>query len=322
MKSSSRIIRFLAYIVIGVVLVVGIVGLFRRFLAAPAGFPTPYHLTIESGQTLFSISHELYDAHVIRSTRLFEVFMIALDSEKRVSEGEYYFEKPVSAFEIALRISGRQFGIDRKRVTFPEGFTNKQMAARLEQTMPGFDTELFLMLAKEYEGYLFPDTYSFFPSITPDVVVGVLKRNFATQTMDLESSFLTSNRKRSDVIIMASIIEKEANKAEEMPVIAGILWKRIDEGKALQVDAPFLYTLGKASSELTRKDLASNSLYNTYTHKGLPPTPISNPGLDAIKAALAPVDSPYYFYLHGSDGVVHYATTYKEHQKNIALYLK
>ncbi len=316
-----RFTRPILLIASGLVLVVVFVALFRNFLAAPGEFPAPYHLTIERGQTLFSVSGELSDAKVIKSRRLFELFMIAFGSEKQVSEGEYYFEKPVSVLEVALRISGRQFGIDRKKVTFPEGFTNKQMADRLAQTLPNFDTELFLTLAHEYEGYLFPDTYSFFPSITPDVIVGVLKRNFATQTRGLEASFLTSNRKRNDIIIMASIIEKEASTALEMPIIAGILWKRIDEGKPLQVDAPFLYTLGKSSSELTRKDLASDSLYNTYKHKGLPPTPISNPGLDAIKAALQPVDSPYYFYLHGKDGMIHYASTYSEHKKNIQKYL-
>ena len=311
---------------VSIIAFVVLVGFFvvwlRSFMAPPENFPTPYRLTVETGQTLFSISRELKDAQAIRSTRLFEIFMIALGSERRVSDGEYYFATPTSVLEIAVRISGRQFGIDRRKVTFPEGFTAKQMSDRLGATFPEFDTALFLTLAKESEGYLFPDTYSFFPSITPDVVVGMLKRNFETQVAPLEQSFRTSSRKRNDIVIMASIIEKEASNAEEMPIISGILWKRLDQGMALQVDAPFLYTLGKPSSELTRKDLASKSPYNTYIYKGLTPTPISNPGLDAIKAAIAPQDSPYLFYLHGNDGVVHYAVTYKEHQKNIAKYLR
>ncbi len=303
-------------------LIVLFVSLINSVIGAPKDFPTPYRLTIERGQTLFSVSQELVRDHAIRSPRVFEAFMITLGSEKNLSEGEYYFANPASALEIALRISGKHFGIDRTRVTFPEGFTNKQIAARLAAAFPGFDETVFLTLAKNSEGYLFPDTYTFFPSVTPDVVLSALKNNFATQLIPFESSILTSGRKRSDLIIMASIIEKEANKAEEMPIIAGILWKRLDQGMALQVDAPFLYTLGKDSSELTRKDLASNSPYNTYKNKGLPPTPISNPGLDAIKAAISPEDSPYYFYLHGADGVARYAKTYKEHQQNIAKYLR
>ncbi len=305
-----------------VVLVVGGVYLFRQFISAPASFPAPYRLTIEEGQTLFSISRELKRDNVIRSSRLFEIWMIALGTERTVSEGEYYFAKPLSSFEIALRISGRQFGIERKKVTFPEGFTAKQMADRLAATFPGFDTTLFMTLAKGSEGYLFPDTYTFFPSVTPDVVVAILKRNFAEQLVPLEQRIVTSGRKRADIITMASIIEKEADSADEMPIIAGILWKRFDKGMPLQVDAPFLYTLGKSSSELTRKDLTSNSPYNTYRNKGLPPTPISNPGIDAITAAISPTDSPYWYYLHDSDGVIHYASTYTEHKKNIARYLR
>jgi UPF0755 protein len=313
--------RLLKYIGIIIVLAAIWIGV-RALIAPPSDFPVPYRLTIEEGQSLFSISHELQDAGAIKYTKPFEMFMIVLGSERRVSEGEYYFKKPATALEIAFRISGRQFGIDRTKVTFPEGFTAKQMSDRLGAALPDFDTVLFLTLAKESEGYLFPDTYSFFPSVTPDVVVALLKRNFEEQLVPLQQSIRTSGRSQKDIIIMASIIEKEANKAEEMPIISGILWKRIDQGMAMQVDAPFLYTLGKESSELTRKDLASNSPYNTYKNKGLPPGPISNPGLDAIKAAAAPVPSDYYYYLHDRDGGVHFAKTYKEHQSNIAKYLR
>jgi UPF0755 protein len=121
---------------------------------------------------------------------------------------------------------------------------------------------------------------------------------------------------------MASIIEKEAKGEEDRYFISGILWKRISKGIPLQVDAPFLYILGKESSELTRADLAINSPFNTYKNKGLTPSPIGNPGLESIKAAIKPKDSPYLYYLHDSDGNIHYAKTYTEHLKNINKYLK
>lgn len=301
-----------------------VVGFFwglRTLIAPPKDFPTPYRLTIESGQTLFSISRELFSAQAIRSTTVFEMFMISLGAERRVSEGEYYFEHPASSLEIALRISGRQFGIDRIRVTFPEGFTNKQMADRLAKTFPGFDTTLFLTLAQGTEGYLFPDTYSFFPTVTPDFVIAALKRNFKQQTQSLLKDAEATSRSFRDVMIMASIVEKEANGNEDRAMIAGILWKRLDAGIPLQVDAPFLYILGKQSSELTRADLAISSPYNTYRNKGLTPTPIGNPGLASIIAALHPQTSPYLYYLHDKSGMIHYATTYAEHKKNIARYL-
>jgi UPF0755 protein len=296
--------------------------LFRQYMSAPRDFPTPYQLSIERGQTLFSVSNELRRDRVIRSSRMFELWMIALGSEKTVSEGEYYFEKPVSSLEVALRISGKHFGIDRKRVTFPEGFTNKQIADRLAATFPEFDAVLFLTLAKGSEGYLFPDTYGFFPSVTPDAVLTTLKRTFTTKVAPLTDDIERSGRSERDIIIMASIIEKEANGPEDRAVVSGILWKRLDQGIPLQVDAPFLYTLGKESKELTMTDLTTNSPYNTYRNKGLTPTPIGNPGLASIEAAIKPAPSPYLYYLHDENGVIHYASTYAEHKKNIAAYLR
>jgi UPF0755 protein len=313
-KKSLRVILLL-------VLGGGIIFFFQLAFSAPAYFPAPYRLIIEPGQTLFSISDEMTTDQAIRYPRLFELSMIILGSEKRISSGEYYFETPVSAIEIALRISGRQFGISRKKVTFPEGFTNKQIAARLGQTFSGFDSVLFSTLAKGSEGYLFPDTYSFFPSVTPDFILATLKRNFDTKTSSLESAIETSGRTKKEIITMASILEKEASGDADRSVVAGILWKRYDSGMALQVDAPFLYILGKESKDLTKDDLALNSPYNTYRNKGLPPGPIGNPGLAAITAAIYPEASPYLYYLHDSKGQIHYAVTYKEHQKNIIQYL-
>lgn len=296
--------------------------LYNHFFVAPSEFPTPYHLTIEPGQTLFSVSAELYNDNVIRSRRLFEISMLSLGNENNISEGEYYFSEPLTVLGVAMRISGKQFGIDRQRVTFPEGFTTINMADRLSAIFPNFDRALFLALTKDDQGYLFPDTYKFFPSLAPDLVVTTLKRNFQKKIAPLEESIAASGHTREEIITMASIIEKEANGVEDRAVISGILWARIARDMPLQVDAPFLYLLNKESSELTLKDLAIDSPYNTYRNKGLPPGPINNPGLEAIKAAINPQTSPYLYYLHDAQGVIHYASTYQEHQINIKRYLK
>jgi UPF0755 protein len=122
---------------------------------------------------------------------------------------------------------------------------------------------------------------------------------------------------------MASIIEEEARTEETRRTIAGILWKRLDNGWPLQVDAAFAFVNGKKkSSELTVEDLAIKSPYNTYANKGLPPTPISNPGLDAISATIRPIATKYYFYLSDDDGNMHYAVTNAEHEANKAKYLE
>lgn len=311
----------------GVILIIvgalyGLVSTANWLLLPPPSFPAPYRVTIDNGQSLFSISRELASDGAIRSRRLFEMIMLTLGSDKTISRGEYYFEKPIGVVGMALRISGREFGIDRSKVTFPEGFTNKQMAERLESELHNFDSKLFLNLAKESEGYLFPDTYHFMPWTTPDVVVNTLKKTFDQKTQNLSDEIKASKRSLKDIITMASIIEKEASGNDDRAVISGVLWKRIDRGIPLQVDAPFLYILGKESSELTHKDLGLDSPFNTYKYKGLPPSAIGNPGLASIEAALKPQDSPYLYYLHDNDGNIHYAKTFTEHQRNIRKYLK
>lgn len=288
----------------------------------PKTFPSPYRITINSGQSLFSISEELSKDGALRSRRIFEMLMLTFGSDKTINKGEYYFEKPISVVELALRISGRDFGIDRTRVTFPEGFTNKQIALRLDKELSDFDSNLFLEIAKDSEGYLFPDTYNFFPWSTPDTVLTTLKKTFEQKIEPLNKEISSSKYSLKDIVIMASIIEKEARGEEDRFIISGILWKRIQKGIPLQVDAPFLYILGKESSELTITDLATNSPFNTYKYKGLPPSPIGNPGIESIKASLRPTDSPYLYYLHDKNGNIYYAKTYDEHKQNIKKYLK
>lgn len=322
MDRNTQKTKVFGGLIILVATIIFFVSAVRSLMAAPNDFPVPYHVVIDPGQSLFSISHELEQAHIIKSPRLFEVFMISFGSETNVSEGEYYFEKAENVFQVAMRISGRQFGIDRYKVTFPEGFSNKEMATRLSTVFPDFDTALFLELAKDDQGYLFPDTYRFFPNVRPDIILTTLKRTFIKKVPSFTLDAQTSKRSPNDIIVMASLIEKEASGNNDRKTIAGILWKRIDSGMPLQVDAPFLYLLGKESKDLTKTDLAMKSPYNTYINKGLPPTPINNPGILAIDAALHPEPTSYLYYLHDASGVIHYASTYSQHLRNIRTYLK
>lgn len=319
---QKRHLKRAGILLVVIMVLYGLVSLLNYLLLPPKSFPSSYRVTIDSGQSLFSISRELSDDGLIRSRRVFEMIMLTLGSDKTISRGEYYFEKPLGVIGVALRISGRDFGIDRTKVTFPEGFTNRQMAERLGSELHDFDTKLFLDLAKAHEGYLFPDTYHFMPWTTPESVMNTLRKTFDQKTRNLISDIEKSKHSLNDIIVMASLIEKEARGEEDRAFISGILWKRIEKGIPLQVDAPFLYILGKESSELTRSDLAIDSPFNTYKYKGLPPSPIGNPGLDSIKASLNPKESPYLYYLHDSEGQIYYAKTFTEHQANIRKYLK
>ena len=174
------------------------------------------------------------------------------------------------------------------------------MAKILSDKIPNFRKDLFLSNPKVKEGYLFPDTYFFFSLSTTDEIVNDMTLNFKKRTDPLETDIKNSGRSFSDIIKMASILEKEASGKEDIYIISGILWKRINMGMPLQVDAAL----------------------NTYKNTGLPVSPICNPGLLAIGAAIHPENTPYLFYLHDSDGQVHFATDFSEHRSNIARYLK
>lgn len=297
-------------------------GFVWKNIKAPTERAYPLTFEIKSGQSLFSISEQLYEENIIRSKRLFEIMMISIGSDRTISFGEFYFERPLSVIEVAFRISGKEFGVEKIKVTFPEGFSIKEMSSRLEKSFPTIDSARFEELVRNNEGYLFPDTYSFFPSVREEMIIETMKQNFVRKLAPFEKEIEGSERTKEEIIIMASLLEKEARGSEDRQVISGILWKRLDRGMRLQVDAPFLYLIGKESSELTRADLQIDSPYNTYRYLGLPPTPINNPGIDAIKAALRPEESPYLFYLHDKEGNVYYGKTYAEHLQNIKNHLR
>jgi len=278
-------------------------------------------ISIVSGQSVTQISRALYDRHIITSPRVFQFLFEVMHGS--VKAGDYLFDREISIFDVARRLEQGDYGDVSIRVVIPEGASNTMIAEILKKQLPQFDQAVFTTKTADLEGYLFPDTYFFFPSTTTDQVIQILQQAFITETSDLEQEFLASGHSREDIIIMASILEKEAtDNVEERAIISGILWKRIEKNIPLQVDAPFLYILGKGSSELTRNDLETDSPYNTYTRQGLPPTPIGNPSRGAIIAALHPVATTYLYYLHDNDGGVHYGTTYDEHINNKRTYLK
>jgi UPF0755 protein len=207
----------------------------------------------------------------------------------------------------------------------------------LSKSIPDFPVTDFIIAAKDKEGFLFPETYYFFRTSPVENVVNALSNEFTEKMKSFAADFdgdpsaqvgktiekiYGKQRTAREIIIMASILEREANNAEEAKTISGILWKRISKNMPMQVDATFLYTIQKGSSSLTRNDLETDSPYNTYTRTGLPIGPIGNPGRDMINAALHPVDSEYYYYLHDNQGGIHYAKNYQDHLKNKQKYLK
>ncbi len=207
-------------------------------------------------------------------------------------------------------------------ITIPEGYRTEQIA-RVLADAGLISYETFAERAIPEEGYLFPDTYRLYKKTTPDEIIKKMKENFERKIApEVRSEIARQKKTLSDVVIMASIVEKEARTSEDKKIIAGILWKRQKEGIGLQVDATLTYLLGKTSAELTESDLRIDSPYNTYKYRGLPKGPISNPGLETILATVYPTLSPYYYYLSDSNGSMHYARTFEEHKKNKYKYIE
>ncbi len=296
--------------------------LWLTYIRPPADFPARSFFTVEKGIGLSQLSAQLESARLIRSAGFFKLSAYISGNQGRVLSGEYFVNAPVSSIELLSRIANGAFGIEYKEVTIPEGSSVKQAAEIIKKAIPEFDTKRFIAIAAPFEGYLFPDTYRFLPKTTPEEVLQVTQKNFDDKIATIQSDIVKFGKPLSDIVKMASIVEEEGRTTITRRTISGILWKRISIGMPLQVDASFLYINGKNSYTLTLDDLAIESPYNSYLHKGLPPTPITNPGLDSLSATISPISTPYLYFLTDKHGVMHYARTFDEHRANKSQYLK
>ncbi len=286
----------------------------------PSNFPADIKIHVGKDETLMSVANNLEKKDVIRSPLLFKIAVITLNGTKSkyrsVTEGVYLFHNPVSVWNVAYRIVKGDQGLQKIRVTIPEGSTARDIAWIMLKSIPDFSAPYFLRIAEPHEGYLFPSTYYFYTDTSADEVLNTLLKTFDKM---LKSNSLfdgLSEKKKRDIVIMASIVEEEATASIDRALIAGVLWKRIEIGMPLQVDPPLAYITANTTGYITIKDTQIDSPYNTYKFKGLPKAPISNPGIDALKATLNPTKSPYLFYLSDKKGMMHYAETYEKHLIN------
>lgn len=282
-----------------VIVVVGMVFiLLAHSLTAPRDFPAGSIITVAEGAGLQKISKELEGAHLIRSTFWFRTFAIALGGERGMKAGQYYFSHPVSAPAIAWRIVFGDNKIETIKITVPEGFTNSKISKLFDKRFGFFENNLFEATAPQ--GYLFPDTYFIPITATASTTIKMMRDNFTKQVEPLLPLISGSGKTLDQIVKMASLLEAEAKTQEDRELISDILWKRLKLGMPLQVD-----------SEM-----------GTYEFQGLPKTPINNPGLISLKAALHEEATQYLYFLTGKDGKMHYSKTFDEHKQNIAKYLR
>ncbi|MBC7836557.1 endolytic transglycosylase MltG [Acetobacteraceae bacterium] len=290
-------------------------------ITAPFSFEEGVLIQVPSGESIRSVGALLKEKGLIRSSMAFEAVVRA--SGGSIIAGEYSFQQRDNIVQVGRRLAGGDFRITPVRIKIPEGSTVRNITDLLTEKIADFDGAQFYRLAQSKEGYLFPDTYFILPGATPQTVLGMMQNAFEENvlTPNVEALVKASGKSLSEIVIMASLLEKEVPDTYDRRVIAGILWKRIKLGMPLQVDAVFPYIIGKNSFELTRADLRIDSLYNTYVYKGLPVGPIANPSLDAIIAAATPIQTEYLYYLSDMQSNLHYAATYDQHLTNKATYL-
>lgn len=315
---NKDIWKFTPWIVLGIFII--IFSYVFISMLSPGNFST-VAITVEPGASVRNVGALLAEKQVIKSPALFELCSRVVAKKGTISAGNYLFETPAHVCRVAYRMSRGLYGNTQVRVTIPEGSTYREITNIIAGKYTDFNKSEFLSLAKPLEGTLFPDTYFFFPGITSQGIIDELIETYHKKTAKLLDTVSDPQKKR-EIIIMASILEREANNAEEAKVISGILWKRIAIGMPLQADATLKYTTGRGSDELTLDDLRTDGPYNTYTRTGLPPGPIGNPGLAMIESAMNPEKSPYLYYLHDNSGKVYYAKTHDEHVRNKNRYLK
>jgi UPF0755 protein len=290
-------------------------------VSAPPNFPAGKLVEIEQGVPFSVTARSLEEAGIVRSGALLSLSARATGTDSRVAAGIYKFDEPLGLYALLGRLERGERGVTEIRITFTEGMTVRDMASLLEEQLPNFDTKAFLTMARGKEGYLFPDTYFFEPTVTPEEIVTRLSETFTLRVADLADDIEAFERPLDEVMVMASLLEKEARSFEVRQTVAGILWKRIELEMPLQVDAVFGYIYGRPTFNPSLSDLEIDSPYNTYRVEGLPPGPIGNPGLESIRAAVTPIETDYLYYLTDRDGIMRYARTFEEHIENRRLYL-
>lgn len=284
----------------------------------PQNFPIETDFIVHEGSSVREIGYSLKESGYIRSTLFFRLLVRGASEKTIIQAGSYRFTEPYSTQEVIKALKSGTSRSPLLALTFPEGFSIYDIREYTKDIFQSIYIESYL----QYEGFLFPDTYYVTGTETLDELISRMRTEYEEKIAPYREQIAASGKSEREIIILASILEREANDEESMGMVSGILNNRLEVSVPLQVDAVFEYILGKTSEELTLSDLALDSPYNTYTNKGLPPTPIANPGLMAIEAALNPTPSAYFYYLTGADGTFHYAKDFEGHKINKERYLR
>ncbi len=293
--------------------------------------------TIQPGESVNSVAVNLEALGFIRDAEAFRTYLIYSGLDTSIQAGEYRLSAGMSPIQIAHELQDAT-SAEVRFVVLP-GWRMEELAASLSTSglsvtpddfyeavgnpPKGFD---FLVGANSAEGFLFPDSYIFSRQINAEELVAELVRHFALRlSRDLELAYQNQGLTVYQAVTLASIVQREAVRVEEAPQIASVYLNRLNIGMKLEADPTVQYAVGYNALQntwwtnpLSRADLQFDSPFNTYVYGGLPPTPISNPGMDALNAVAFPAETPYYFFRARCDGsgFHNFAVTFEEHLEN------
>ena len=280
---------------------------------------------VKPGEPLDTIANNLANEGLIRNKIIFYLIVKKLGIERKIQAGDFKISENMSASEVAVNLTHGTIDI---WLTLIEGTRKEEMAQTISNQL-GIPEVEFNKLANE--GYLFPDTYLVPRTATVETILSIIKNNFNSK-FDESLHKMAQNKKLTEkqVLILASLVEREARQSATRQKVASIILKRYLSDWPLDIDATIQYALGYQIEEktwwkrdLTDEDKKIDSPYNTYKNKGLPPEPICNPSLSSIKAVInADENTPYWYYLTDKNGVMHYAVTLEEHEGNVNKYLQ
>jgi len=288
---------------------------------------------VNKGESLTSIAQRLKREGLIKNDLAFRIFLKFSKEDKNIQAGSFRLNGGDSFEQI---INNLQSGRIDSWVTIIEGWRKEEIAIKLEKELDISSSE-FLNLTKNLEGYLFPDTYLFPEDASVQTTINILTNNFEEKWGQVKALAAEKGLNKQEVVILASLLEREAKTDASRQMVAGILLKRLKtSGWLLQVDASIQYAKDSVRcvngswvdkscdwwQPILKVDLKFNSEFNTYLYDGLPPKPICNPSLSSLLAVVNAKDNDYWFYLTGNDALMHYAKTMEEHSSNINKYLR
>lgn len=293
--------------------------------------------TVEQGQGVKEIAQRLEREGFVKDAWYFVVYVYWKRNEERLQVGDFEISPAMNIPEVAHVLSGKA-GSQEMEITIVEGWNRKDIDAYLVKqgliqegeflkATKNFEESLYggyydLPFGASLEGFLFPDTYRVYKDAQVDAVLEKMLVNFQNKVDSLIPEIEEQGKTLYDVLIMASIVERESASREEMPAISGVFYNRLDANLLLESDATVNFVTGENKRQPTLKDTKTDSPYNTYLYRGLPPGPICNPSLAAIKAAIHPEDTDYLYFLHPEEGGTIFSKTSEEHGRNKERYLE